>query len=63
MVLKICYDCKRHTEVQLVPEFVDKETGDEYGAMLCFVCKHNRRALKNEDIRVQFGDDNNMENK
>ena len=57
MPLRICYDCKRYTKVKLVPEYVDKETGDEHGAMLCLVCKHNRRALKNEDLRVQIGDD------
>ena len=57
MVLKICYDCKRHTEVQLVPEFVDKETGDEHGAMLCFTCKHNRMALKNLNLSISLGDD------
>ena len=56
--LKQCYDCRRFTnDTKLVTEFEDKTNGDSWGVLLCFVCLTNRRALKNEDARVQFGDD------
>ncbi len=55
---KQCSDCREYRDdVKMVPEFKDKNNGDAWGYMLCLRCKANRIALKNEDLRVQFGDD------
>ena len=56
--LRQCSDCRKYSDdVEMVPEFVDKDTGDAHGYMLCLRCKWNRIALKNEDARVQLGDE------
>ena len=58
MSKKQCYDCRRFTDdVKLVPRYVDRDTGDSWGAYLCFICKSNREAIEREDIRVRVGDD------
>ena len=56
--LRQCSDCRKYSDdVEMVPEFVDEDTGDAHGTMLCRRCKWNRIALKNEDARVQLGDE------
>ena len=56
--LRLCSDCRCFShDVTLVPEFVDEDTGDAHGTMLCRRCKWNRIALRNEDARIQLGDE------
>ena len=44
--LRQCSDCRKYSDdVEMVPEFVDKDTGDAHGYMLCLRCKWNRIAL------------------
>tara|TARA_R110002020_G_scaffold2529_4_gene12103 strand:+ start:60 stop:251 length:192 start_codon:yes stop_codon:yes gene_type:complete len=60
--LKQCNDCREYSSnVKMVPEFKDKENGDAWGYVLCIRCKANRIALKNDDVRVQIGDDREWE--
>ena len=53
--LKQCSMCEEFSgDVCMVPEFVDFDSS--WGYMLCTRCKHNRIAIRNEDLRVQFGE-------
>ena len=53
--LKECSFCKQYSDdVKMVTEY--KEYLSSWGYMLCVTCTYSKRAIVNEDLRVQFGE-------
>ena len=51
--LKECSHCKEYSDdVKMVTEY--KEYLSSWGYMLCVTCTYSKRAIVNEDLRVQF---------